>query len=136
MLAPSFVYTPKNIQTTEGKALSLRLSFSGKPMPDPSWSLNGNKIESGNHFDIKTDSGKTILSIKSCELTDAGTYCCTISNKAGSVSFNCEVSIDEAQYRPQFIEKVKEESTSEGQNVRLSVQLKAKPKASVTVETY
>ena len=128
--APVFIYVPKNIRTVEGRPMVMHVSFSGKPEPYVEWLLNGEKI-SGN-AEINNESGKSSLSIKSVGLSDCGTYLCKLSNKAGSVSCSIEFEVEEINLRPVFMQKLKDIVLVEKEKLCLSVEVKGKPKPSVS----
>ena len=129
---PDFVYTPKNMRTVEGRAGSLRVSFNGKPEPQVTWLLNDTPLKISDSIDIKTEPGKATISMKNVELKHAGMYTCVISNKCGSAKCNVELAVDEAQCRPSFIEKLKEAVFKENSDLKLSVEVKGKPKPNIT----
>ena len=127
---PTITTTPKSVKTVEGKPASFKIVFGGKPQPDIKWLFNGNEVEEG--AEVKTETNKSSLSIKSCSMEDAGIYSCEITNKAGSTTCNVELSVEEGQCKPTTSEKFSDLSIKENETLELSVDFKGKPKPSVT----
>ena len=69
-----------------GTHLSFSLPISGKPIPEIEWKLNGEHMRQTSRVATTTNSLYTTITIKECNLTDAGVYSITASNIAGAAS--------------------------------------------------
>ena len=128
---PEFIYSPKNLKIYENGSGSLRATFSGKPAPEANWYKDGELISNSKNFEVQNDGLKTSLNIRGCTGAMAGMYTCTATNKAGDVSCNVAVIVEEALYRPEFVQVLKDTRCKEGESVTLEVETKGNPRPTV-----
>ena len=128
---PEFIYSPKNLKVYENGSGSLRATFNGKPTPQANWFKDEELIVNSKNFEVKNDGLKSILNIKGCTSALAGTYTCTVANKAGSESCSAVLTVEEALYRPEFIEGLKDIRCKESENVILEAETKGNPQPTV-----
>ena len=130
---PSITTTPKSVKIVEGKSVSFKIAFSGKPQPQVEWLHDGKEVQLNEGVvEMKNDAGKSTLVIKGCSLEHTGNYTCEISNKAGKTTCNVELTVEEGQNKPTINEKFNDLSINENETLELSVNYKAKPKAIIT----
>lgn len=65
----------------------------GTPEPGFQWFKDDKPISAGGRFDISQSVSGFTLVIKGCEVEDGGEYKCEASNKAGSVSTACKITV-------------------------------------------
>ncbi|KAG2463356.1 MYPN protein, partial [Polypterus senegalus] len=103
---------------------------SGLPNPDLMWLLNGKPIYSdNNHKMLVRENGVHSLLIDPLMQSDAGTYTCIATNKAGQNSFSLELSVvaKEVKKAPVFLEKLQNTGIPEGTPVRLECRVVGMP---------
>ena len=128
---PEFIYSPKNLKIYENGSGSLRATFNGKPAPEANWFKDGELISNSKNFEVQNDGLKTSLNIRGCTAAMAGLYTCTATNKAGDISCNVTVTVEEALYRPEFVQMLKDTRCKEGESVTLEVETKGNPRPTV-----
>ena len=62
----------------------IKIPFTGNPKPRVSWTRDGENIETGGHFQVKTEDRHALLTIMDVSKTDSGPYTITIDNELGS----------------------------------------------------
>jgi hypothetical protein len=62
----------------------IKIPFTGNPKPKVSWTRDGEHIETGGHFQVKTEDRHALLTIMDVSKTDSGPYTITIDNELGS----------------------------------------------------
>lgn len=77
--APTILSGPLNTSAYEGKSASFQVSAAGSPTPTINWYKDG-QLLSGEHANT--------LTLSSTTLESQGTYSCTATNEAGSVTCN------------------------------------------------
>ena len=128
---PEFIYSPKNLKVYENGSGSLRATFSGKPTPEANWFRDEELIVNSKNFEVKNDGLKSTLNIKGCTSALAGMYTCTVANKAGSESCSAVLTVEEALYRPEFVEGLKDIRCKESESVILEAETKGNPQPTV-----
>lgn len=89
----TFKLRPRLIQL--GNPVKLLCCLSGKPSPKVQWFKSGNPIsESDPHYNLEYSCGVCTLELKSCSLSDAGTYKCRAENNLGYDETFCIVNVE------------------------------------------
>ncbi|KAJ8359953.1 hypothetical protein SKAU_G00164780 [Synaphobranchus kaupii] len=127
---PHFLQAPGDMLAHEGKVCRLDCKVSGLPNPDLMWLLNGKPIlPDFYHRMLVRENGIHSLLIDPLKKSDAGTYTCIATNKAGQSSFCLELSVVEREVKrgPVFVEKLQNTGIAEGSPVRLECRVVGMP---------
>ena len=62
----------------------IKIPFTGNPKPRISWQREGESIETGGHFQVKTEERHALLTIMDVSKVDSGPYTITAENELGS----------------------------------------------------
>lgn len=114
----------------EGRVCRLDCKVSGLPSPDLMWLVNGKPIlPDFCHRMLVRENGVHSLLIDPLKQSDAGTYTCIATNKAGQSSFCLELSVvaREVKRPPVFVEKLQNTGIAEGSPVRLECRVVGMP---------
>lgn len=127
---PHFLQAPGNMVAHEGQVCRLDCKVSGLPNPDLMWLLDGIPVVPNfTHKMLVRENGIHSLLIDPLTASDAGTYTCIATNKAGQNAFSLELSIvaKEITRQPVFIEKLQNTGVAEGHPVRLDCRVMGMP---------
>uniref|UniRef100_A0A8C8SGG4 Myotilin n=1 Tax=Pelusios castaneus TaxID=367368 RepID=A0A8C8SGG4_9SAUR len=128
---PRFLQVPENKMTIEeGRFCRIDFKVSGLPAPDLVWYLNGRLVHPDDfHKMIVSEKGFHSLIFEVVRASDAGTYECVASNRAGKSSFTVQLDVTakEHQKAPTFIFKPQSKKVYEGDSARLECQISAIP---------
>ena len=67
----------------KGENACIKIPFTGNPKPSVTWTREGERVESGARFQVKTEERHAILTIVDCSRADSGPYTITASNELG-----------------------------------------------------
>ena len=67
----------------KGENAVMKIPFVGNPKPRITWAREGESIESGAHFQVKTEERHAILTILDVSKVDSGPYTITAENELG-----------------------------------------------------
>ncbi|KAL4640928.1 myopalladin isoform X2 [Arapaima gigas] len=127
---PHFLQAPGDMVAHEGRLCRLDCKVSGLPNPDLMWLLNGRQIFPDlRHRMLIRENGVHSLLIDPLMQSDAGTYTCIATNKAGQSSFSLELSVMEKEMKkvPIFLERLQNIGIAEGNPVRLECRVLGMP---------
>ena len=107
ILVPPKLDTDKPLEPTlqvkAGGNIFQQFTYCGVPTPALAWTVNGQPVD-GSQFTVSTDC--TSLSIKNCNVKNAGTYEVTATNEVGSDKINFNVIVTDKPSAPQALEVV------------------------------
>ncbi|GMR61728.1 hypothetical protein PMAYCL1PPCAC_31923 [Pristionchus mayeri] len=91
-VAPSAHISPEHWPYTVilSDSVSLRCSATGNPTPKVHWSKEGGKL--GSHVSLEGE----FLRIPSAQMSDAGTYICTVNSTAGEATAKIEMKVHDS----------------------------------------
>ncbi|MGH0115567.1 UNVERIFIED_CONTAM: hypothetical protein FKN15_024897 [Acipenser sinensis] len=127
---PHFLQAPGDLVAHEGRLCRLDCKVSGLPTPDLLWLVNGKPVLPDNtHKMLVRENGVHSLLIDPLMQSDAGTYTCIATNKAGQNSFCLELTVvaKEVKKAPVFLEKLQNTGIPEGTPVRLECRVVGMP---------
>ncbi|MGH0140731.1 UNVERIFIED_CONTAM: hypothetical protein FKN15_072079 [Acipenser sinensis] len=127
---PYFLQAPGDLVAHEGRLCRLDCKVSGLPTPDLLWLVNGKPVLPDNtHKMLVRENGVHSLLIDPLIQSDAGTYTCIATNKAGQNSFCLELTVvaKEVKKAPVFLEKLQNTGIPEGTSVRLDCRVVGMP---------
>ena len=67
----------------KGENAVMKIPFTGNPKPKIVWKKDGQHVESGCHFSVKTEDRHALLTITDCSKDDSGPYTITAENELG-----------------------------------------------------
>lgn len=93
-IPPTFTKRPlEHFEETEGKLVKLEGRVSGSQPLSISWYKDNKQIFSSGNCEMSFEGNVAVLCIKKSQTSDSGTYTCSVSNEAGTVSYNVVISI-------------------------------------------
>ena len=90
---PEFILKLRDRSAVEGSSVRLACRAMGTPEPGFQWYKGDKPISAEGRFDISQSVSGFTLVIKDCQVEDAGEYKCEATNKAGSVSTSCKITV-------------------------------------------
>lgn len=124
------------VEVFEGTAAKLSCKVTGTPSPVITWLIEGEPVERDKRVTSDFDGEVSSLCFSSTELDDEGEYQCKARNEFGSATCTLELFVNEIvdeedQTKPEFLEKMKDLSTSEGDSAVFSVKVQGHPQPDV-----
>ena len=68
----------------KGENAVMKIPFTGNPKPRITWKKDGDVVESGAHFSVKTEERHALLTITDCSKDDSGPFTITAENELGT----------------------------------------------------
>lgn len=99
---PAFIHPLRDAHCEEGGHLTLDVPFLGNPIPEVVWSKNGQPLAPGDKTTITCDGRRVGLDIRPMALGDVGKYDCTLTNRLGKATTNCNVAVRKVFQAPTF----------------------------------
>ncbi|XP_043930851.1 myosin light chain kinase, smooth muscle isoform X2 [Protopterus annectens] len=90
---PKFVTKPSRITIKEGCTGKFSCKITGRPQPQVTWFKGNVNLQSNEHFNMFEKSGMHFLEIKDVQLSDAGTYTCSVENSSGKATASAELVV-------------------------------------------
>ena len=115
------------VEVVEGSPAKLQCRLSGVPEPSIEWFKDSELVKEDKRTKIRLDGELCSLKILSTELGDEGAYKCVAKNEFGSASCASELLVNEANKKPEFIEKMKPVNVTEGEAARFDVRVEGNP---------
>lgn len=124
------------MEVFEGTAAKLFCKVTGTPSPEVTWLKEGKPVETGKRVTSDFDEEVSSLCFSSTELDDEGEYQCKAQNEFGSATCTLELLVNEIvdseeQTKPEFVEKMKDLNTFEGDSAVFSVKVQGHPQPEV-----
>ena len=126
--APKFVQAFNNVTVSEGDKAFFEAKL--EPKADSSikldWTFNGKPLQESSRYKKVHSFGIVILEIGNVSSTDAGSYMCTATNKAGIASCPMTLSFQEekSSHCPKFLGKLEDQlKLNDGESVHLQCAL-------------
>ncbi|XP_026827528.1 obscurin isoform X4 [Ooceraea biroi] len=102
---PAFTSPMRDVSIEEGQPLTMDASFIGNPIPDVSWTKDGEPVEPSDRVIMSCDGKKVSLQINPCEPKDAGVYGCRLSNPLGEDTTSANAIVRKVYQSPIFTQK-------------------------------
>ena len=131
ILSPQFTKGLQDAECMEGKDVSLRVDFTGKPKPVITWYRNGEVLKPFGRFRTKTDAGFSTLSLSRAKLNESSAIRCVATNQGGEVETSCVLSVTEEVKQPEFIYSPKNVKVHEKSTASFRATYDGKPKPEV-----
>ena len=124
------------VEVCEGTAARLSCKVTGTPIPEITWLIEGEPVETSERVSSDFDGEISSLCFSSTELDDEGEYQCKAQNEFGSATCTLELLVNEVvdeedQTKPEFVEKMKDLNTFEGDPAVFSVKVQGHPRPEV-----
>lgn len=122
--SPTLQYvTRKNEVGLRGRKVELFCIYGGTPLPNTTWSKNGESIEWNDHI-AQGNYGKSVI-IRNANFEDAGTYTCDVENGVGDVqSHSIDLKINAVPY---FTVEPEIKNAAEGETVEFRCEASGVP---------
>ena len=115
------------MEVIEGSPAKLQCRLTGEPEPSIEWFKDGELVKEDKRQKMRFAGELCTLKILSTELEDEGAYKCVAKNDFGSAYSASELLVNEMNKKPEFVEKMKPLTVSEGEAARFDVQLEGNP---------
>lgn len=102
---PTFTSPMRDVSIEEGQPLTLDVSFVGNPIPEVSWTKDGEPIVPSERVTMSCDGKKVGLQINPCKHTDAGVYGCRLSNPQGEDTTSANAIVRKVYQSPIFTQR-------------------------------
>ncbi|XP_071572462.1 protein Obscurin isoform X5 [Temnothorax nylanderi] len=102
---PTFTSPMRDVSIEEGQPLKLDVSFVGNPIPDVSWTKDGEPVVPSERVTMSCDGRKVGLQIDPCKPKDAGVYGCRISNPLGEDTTSANAIVRKVYQSPTFTQR-------------------------------
>ncbi|XP_046753441.1 obscurin isoform X9 [Diprion similis] len=102
---PGFLSPMRDVSVEEGQPLALSVPFVGNPIPDVSWTKDGEPIEPSDKVMMTCDGKKVGLQINPSSLKDAGVYGCRLVSPLGEDATSATATVRKVFQEPTFTQK-------------------------------
>ena len=124
------------VEVFEGTTAKLSCKVTGTPSPEVTWLIDGEPVQTDERVTSDFDGEVSLLCFSSTELDDEGEYQCKAQNEFGSATCTLELFVNEKvdeehQTKPEFVEKMKDLNTFEGDSAVFSVKVQGYPQPEV-----
>ncbi|XP_046962544.1 obscurin isoform X5 [Vanessa cardui] len=102
---PQFIHGLREVTGEEGKPLSISAPFTGNPVPQVTWTKDGQPLKPNERVFLNCDGKKVSLEINSLELPDAGVYSVKLVNPLGEDSTEGKINVRKVFQPPRFTQK-------------------------------
>ncbi|XP_012537087.1 obscurin isoform X3 [Monomorium pharaonis] len=102
---PAFTSPMRDVSVEEGQPLMLDVSFVGNPLPDVSWTKDGEPVKPSERVIMSCDGKKVGLQINPCKPKDAGVYGCQLNNPLGEDTTSANAIVRKVYQAPTFTQK-------------------------------
>ncbi|KAK2576391.1 hypothetical protein KPH14_005736 [Odynerus spinipes] len=129
---PAFLTLLRDISVEEGQPLSFSASFNGNPIPDITWTKDGQPLESSRRLMMTCDGKKVSLDINPTDQKDAGVYTCHLANPLGEDESNANANIRKVFQAPSFTQKFTDLQQLLNVDAKFPAKISGIPKPDVT----
>lgn len=102
---PSFLSPMRDVSVEEGEPLVLSVPFAGNPMPEVTWTKDGEPLAPSDRVVLTCDGKKLGLEINPSEIKDAGTYGCRLTNPLGEDKTSSHAIVRKVYQKPHFTQR-------------------------------
>ncbi|XP_047356863.1 obscurin isoform X3 [Vespa velutina] len=129
---PAFLTLLRDISVEEGQPLLLSASFNGNPIPDITWTKDGQPLEPSQRVMMTCDGKKVTLEINPSDLNDQGFYTCCLTNPLGEDTTNANANIRKIFQAPSFIQNFTDLQQLPNFDAKFPAKISGIPKPDVT----
>ncbi|XP_050346623.1 obscurin isoform X3 [Nymphalis io] len=102
---PQFIHGLREVTGEEGKPLNISAPFTGNPVPQVTWTKDGQPLKPNEKIFLNCDGKKVGLEISSLELPDAGVYSVKLVNPLGEDTTEGKINVRKVFQPPRFTQK-------------------------------
>ncbi|KAI4795897.1 hypothetical protein KUCAC02_029578 [Chaenocephalus aceratus] len=113
---PEFARSFESAELVQGADIVLEGLVSGSPPYEINCFVNEKLIRNDQRHKVSVEKDTVTLHISKCEMADAGTYRCSVTNDVGETSCSCQISLKEP---PSFIERLEDMSCMVGSELTM-----------------
>ncbi|XP_035730757.1 obscurin-like isoform X6 [Vespa mandarinia] len=129
---PAFLTLLRDISVEEGQPLLLSASFNGNPIPDITWTKDGQPLEPSQRVMMTCDGKKVTLEIDPSDVNDQGVYTCCLTNPLGEDTTNANANIRKIFQAPSFIQNFTDLQQLPNFDAKFPAKISGIPKPDVT----
>ncbi|XP_046823070.1 obscurin isoform X4 [Vespa crabro] len=129
---PAFLTLLRDISVEEGQPLLLSASFNGNPIPDITWTKDGQPLEPSQRVMMTCDGKKVTLEINPSDVNDQGVYTCCLTNPLGEDTTNANANIRKIFQAPSFIQNFTDLQQLPNFDAKFPAKISGIPKPDVT----
>lgn len=135
-IRPEIAEAVTPVEVFEGTAAKLSCKVTGTPSPEITWLIEGEPVETSKRISSDFDGERSSLCFSSTELDDEGEYQCKAQHEFGTATCTLELLVNEIvheedQTKPEFVEKMEDLNTFEGDSAVFSVKVQGHPQPEV-----
>lgn len=129
---PTFLTLLRDISVEEGQPLSFSASFNGNPIPDITWTKDGQPLEPSQRLMMTCDGKKVTLEINPSDAKDQGAYACCLTNPLGQDTSNANANIRKVFQAPSFTQNFTDLQQLPNFDAKFPAKISGIPKPDVT----
>lgn len=129
---PRFLTGLRDVNTDEGKELTLSATFVGNPIPEIYWTKDGKPLHPSDRVLMTCDGKHVGLSINPAEVIDSGDYQCLLANPLGEDTSRCSGNVRKVYQKPHFSQKLTDMQQIESYDAKLPVRVAGVPHPDLT----
>ncbi|XP_064646398.1 twitchin-like isoform X5 [Lineus longissimus] len=130
-IAPDIARGFQDLTVEQGTACSFECDVTGSPIPEVTWSFNGEKVKSAGNIKLSQDNERYGLSIVKASQKEIGEYSCTATNKVGTAKCAAQLIVKEQEIAPKIVKGLEDISVAEGKGCTLECTINGKPQPEV-----
>ena len=111
----------------EGSSLILLGTFTGRPLPQISWTRNNKVLESIGNIKVVSSKNRSQLVVEKANEAASGKYICKAENEAGVAESIADVVVKKKNIPPVFIKRLQSKYLEIGQRLILEVEIGGAP---------
>ncbi|KAI4489747.1 hypothetical protein M0804_003929 [Polistes exclamans] len=129
---PAFLTLLRDISVEESQPLTFSASFNGNPIPDITWTKDGEPLELSQRLMMTCDGKKVTLEINPSDAKDQGVYACHLTNPLGEDTSNANAKIRKVFQAPSFTQKFTDLQQLPDFDVKFPAKISGIPKPDVS----
>nr|XP_037866817.1 obscurin isoform X8 [Bombyx mori] len=102
---PQFIHGLRDVTAAEGQPLSVTAPFVGNPVPEVTWTKDGQPLKPDEKILLTCDGKRVGLEINPVELPDAGVYSVKLVNPLGEDSSEGKITVKKVYQAPTFSQR-------------------------------
>ncbi|CAH2049873.1 unnamed protein product, partial [Iphiclides podalirius] len=129
---PRFVHGLRETTADEGQPMAIGAPFVGNPVPEVTWTKDGQRLEPSERLLLTCDGKRVGLEINPVEPPDAGVYSVKLSNPLGEDTSEAKVNVRKIYQPPTFSQKFTDLQQLPSLDAKFSARVHGKPNPDIT----